>query len=63
MGTMIRDLAPVEVAEAMSVLLDLLHDLTLRTEEHLLEHVEDIDRSHDHAEGRDGREPGIIDGK
>ena len=38
-------------------------DLPLRAEEHFLEHVKDIDRSHDHAKGGDRGKPGIIDRK
>ena len=37
-------------------------DRALWAEEHLLEHVEDIHSRHDHAKGRDGCVPGVVDG-
>src|SRR4030095_3772007 len=53
------DLAPVEVANAVSMVLYFIHDLALRTEEHHLEHVEDIYSRHDDTEGGNCRVPGV----
>src|SRR6266545_5630395 len=47
----------------MSVMFDFVHHFALRTKEHFLEHIQDIDGSHDHAESRYACEPWIVDGR
>src|SRR5690606_6815097 len=52
-----EDLAPVEVFEFV-----MMCDLTGRSEENLLEHVKDINRRHNNAEGGESGIPGVADG-
>src|SRR5512137_343159 len=56
------NLTPVQVAQGMSVLLDLFHDGTFRTEEDLLEHKQDIYGRHDDAQSSQAGKPGRANG-
>ena len=56
------NLSPVQVTQGVTMLLDLVHDLALRTEEHFLEHVQNINGGHDDANGGNTRKPRRTDG-